>query len=372
MIGQVRSQILPRPAPPDRAFRGGDGFYLPNFCASRAAFAIVVVAELTAIVVSIARSAAQGFWSELALSSLFLLWVGLLSAALLCVLRPLLARLGVQRGSSVALALMIAVVAAASAGVFLLGQTHLVRVAGADLLFPRRFGPFVLRNTAIGFVIAAVTLRYFYVTHQWRCNIELRAAARVHALQARIRPHFLFNSMNTIAALTRSEPRAAEQAVQDLADLFRASLAEPLATITLADELEIARTYQRIEQLRLGERLRVDWEVEALPADARVPGLLLQPLLENAIYHGIEPSAAGGTVHIHGERSGELISVVVRNPLGALHGAHDGNHLALENIRERLTLLYGARALVKAGSFGEEYIVTLRFPYIAAAAAGSG
>ena len=372
MIGQVRSQILPRPAPPDRAFRGGDAFYLPNFCASRAAFAIVVVAELTAIVVSIARSAAQGFWSELALSSLFLLWVGLLSAALLCVLRPLLARLGVQRGSSVALALMIAVVAAASAGVFLLGQTHLVRVAGADLLFPRRFGPFVLRNTAIGFVIAAVTLRYFYVTHQWRCNIELRAAARVHALQARIRPHFLFNSMNTIASLTRSDPALAEQAVQDLADLFRASLSDRHQTITLAEELSIARTYQRVEQLRLGERLRVHWDVRGLPPDARVPGLMLQPLLENAIYHGIEPRPQGGTVTVTGERTAQLISLVVRNPLGERQAEREGNRVALANIRERLALLYGARALVKAGRFDEEYIVTLRFPYIASAPPAGG
>ena len=372
VIGQVRSQNLPRPAPSERAFRGGDAFYLPNFCASRAAFAIVVVAELTAIVVSIARSAAQGFWSELALSSLFLLWVVLMSAALLCVLRPLLARLGEQRGSSVALALMTAVVAAVSASVFLLGHSHLVRAAGANALFPRRLGPFVMRNTAIGFVIAAVTLRYFYVTHQWRRNIELRAAARVHALQARIRPHFLFNSMNTIAALTRTAPREAEQAVQDLADLFRASLAEPLETITLADELEIARTYQRIEQLRLGERLRVVWRVEALPLDARVPGLLLQPLLENAIYHGIEPRPAGGIVEINGERAGELLSLVVRNPLGARAREHEGNQLALQNIRERLTLHYGARALLKAGRFDEEYIVTLRFPYIPALAPASG
>ena len=371
VVGQVRSETMRRQSLSDGTFRGdGDPFYLPNFCASRAAVAIVVIVELTAIVLSIARSDTVSFWSELARSSLFLLWIGLVCAALLCVLRPPLARLGVRGGSTAVLALLTAVVAGISIGAYLLGRSELLAPAAA--LFPRRLGPFVVRNTVIGFVIAAVTLRYFYVTHQWRRNIEMRAAARVHALQARIRPHFLFNSMNTIAALTRSAPRQAEQAVQDLADLFRASLGDPNQTITLADELEIAQTYQRIEQLRLGERLRVDWEVAALPADARVPGLLLQPLLENAIYHGIEPSAAGGTVHIHGERSGELISVVVRNPLGALHGAHDGNHLALENIRERLTLLYGARALVKAGSFGEEYIVTLRFPYIAAPAPGSG
>ena len=371
MTGEVRSASMTRQAPADGTFRGeGDPFYLPNFCASHAAVAIVVIVELTAIVLSIARSDSVDFWSELARSSLFLLWIGLTCAALLCALRPQLARLGVQRGSTAVLVLLTAVVAAISSGAYLLGRSALIGAAGG--LFPQRLGPFVLRNSAIGFVISAVTLRYFYVTHQWRRNIEMRAAARVHALQARIRPHFLFNSMNTIAALTRSAPAQAEQAVQDLADLFRASLGDPNQTITLADELEIAHTYQRIEQLRLGERLKVTWDVQALPRDARVPGLLLQPLLENAIYHGIEPRAAGGTVHVHGERSGELISVVIRNPVGAPSGAREGNRLALENIRERLTLLYGGRALVKAGRFGEEYIVTLRFPYICAPALAGG
>ena len=350
-------------ATPGGSFRAdADSFYLPDFCASRAALAVVLIAELTAIVLSIARQgAAVDFWAELARSSLFLLWVGVVSAALLCWLRPRLARLSVGRGSAAVLMMLIAVVGAISAGVFLLGRSPLL--VGAAGFFPAQLWPFVSRNVAIGFVICAVALRYFYVTHQWRRNIEMRAAARVHALQARIRPHFLFNSMNTIASLTRSDPARAEQAVQDLADLFRASLSDGYQTITLAEELEIARTYQRIEQLRLGARLQVDWNVAGLPPDARVPGLLLQPLLENAIYHGIEPRPEGGTVSITGECAAELISVVVRNPVSERQSEREGNRLALANTRERLALLYGERSLVKAGRFSEEYIVTLRFPY---------
>jgi two-component system sensor histidine kinase AlgZ len=186
----------------------------------------------------------------------------------------------------------------------------------------------------------------------------------VHALQARIRPHFLFNSMNTIAALTRSNPSRAEQAVQDLADLFRASLSDKRDVITLAEELDVARTYQRMEQLRLGERLQVQWNTDALPTSALVPGLMLQPLLENAIYHGIEPRAEGGTVTITGEVSGDLVTLVVRNPLDPAPGLREGNRLALANIRERLSLMYGERALMKSGRFDDEYIVTLRFPLI--------
>jgi two-component system sensor histidine kinase AlgZ len=170
--------------------------------------------------------------------------------------------------------------------------------------------------------------------------------------------------MNTIASLTRSNPALAEAAVQDLADLFRANLSEKRDVILLEEELEVARIYQRIEALRLGERLRVDWKIDPLPRNALVPGLLLQPLLENAIYHGVEPQPAGGTVTVTGDISGRLITIVVRNPVSAPKSEREGNQLALANIRERLALLYGEQALVKSGRFDSEYIVTLRFPYI--------
>jgi two-component system sensor histidine kinase AlgZ len=236
--------------------------------------------------------------------------------------------------------------------------------SGGAGLFPAAPRVFVLRNVGIGLIVTGLALRYFYVAHEWRRSVELRAAARVHALQARIRPHFLFNSMNTIAALTRSNPPRAETAVQDLADLFRAALSDKRDTITLAEELEVARTYQRMEQLRLGARLQVEWQTESLPPEALVPGLMIQPLLENAIYHGIEPRPEGGTVTISGEVASGLVTIVVRNPLDPAPGQREGNRLALANIRERLSLMYGERALMKSGRFDGEYIVTLRFPLI--------
>jgi two-component system, LytTR family, sensor histidine kinase AlgZ len=346
---------------------GAESFYLPDFCTSRAALAIVLIVELTAVVLALARQgASQGvdFWGDLARTSLFLLWVGLICAALLCWTRRPLARMTVARGSAAVLTLLVGAIAAISAGAYFVGHSEFAVGAGTAEFFPAAVWPFVLRNVAIGFVIVAVALRYFYVTHQWRRNIEMRATARVHALQARIRPHFLFNSMNTIAALTRSDAALAEQAVQDLADLFRASLSDQHQTISLEEEVEVARTYQRIEELRLGPRLQVKWDVDRLPKDARVPGLVLQPLIENAIYHGIEPRPEGGTVSIVGEISGDLITIVVRNPVAAHDSGREGNRVALANIRERLALLYGERALVKSGRFDEEYIVTLRFPHV--------
>ncbi len=338
--------------------------YLPDFCTSRAALANVLIVELTAIVLTLAHdSTVVGFWTDLWRTSLFLLWIGLAGAGLLCWMRAPLHRLEVARGSVAVLLLIAALIAVISACTFALGRSDLVMDAGAAFLFPPELSVFLVRNVSIGLVVTAVALRYFYVTHEWRRNIEMQATARVHALQARIRPHFLFNSMNTIASLTRSSPAVAEQAVQDLADLFRANLSEKRDTITLEQECEVARTYQRIEELRLGSRLRVEWKIDSLPRKALVPGLMLQPLLENAIYHGIEPQPEGGTVTVTGDLSGELITIVVRNPVRAGETEHEGNRLALANIRERLQLLYGERGLVKAGRFDDEYIVTLRFPH---------
>jgi len=342
-----------------------DVFYLPDFCTSRATLATVLIVELTALVLTLARgSGTIDFWTDLARTSMLRLWIGLAGSALLCALRPQLERMTVAAGSAAVLALIGAVIATVSICAWLFGRTPLLIESGGAGLFPAAPGVFLLRNVAIGLIVTGIALRYFYIAHEWRKSVELRAAARVHALQARIRPHFLFNSMNTIAALTRSNPPRAEAAVQDLADLFRATLADKGDTITLAEELEVARTYQRMEQLRLGARLQVVWKTDALPANALVPGLMIQPLLENAIYHGIEPRPEGGTVTISGEVSADLVTIVVRNPLDPAPRLREGNRLALANIRERLSLLYGERALMKSGRFDAEYIVTLRFPLI--------
>jgi two-component system sensor histidine kinase AlgZ len=337
--------------------------YLPDFCTARAVLATVIICELTAMVLALARNeVVLGFWTDLARTSMFLLWIGLFGAGLLCVLRGYLNRQSLSKGSVIVLALSAAQVAIISSVAYVLGAR--AGWLSDAALIPDDHWTFLVRNVFITIIVTALALRYFYVTHEWRRNIELQAKARVHALQARIRPHFLFNSMNTIAALTRSNPARAEEAVQDLADLFRANLSEKRNQIPLYDEIDVARTYQRMEQLRLGDRLRVDWKVDSLPRDALVPGLTLQPLLENAIYHGIEPRADGGTVTVTGEFRQGMITVVVRNPVPLANlTVRDGNRLALANIKERMELMYGERATVKAGRFDEEYIVTLRFPF---------
>jgi len=337
--------------------------YLPDFCRARAVLAIVIICELTALVLALARNqAALGFWPDLARTSMFLLWIGLFGAGMLCALRGYLNRLSLPKGSAIVLGLTATLVMLISTVAWQFGNRAGL-LGGSDLV-PQDHWTFLLRNVVIALVVTALALRYFYVTHEWRHNVELQAKARVHALQARIRPHFLFNSMNTIAALTRSNPARAEEAVQDLADLFRANLSEKRNQIPLSDEIDVARTYQRMEQLRLGERLRIEWKIDSLPRNALVPGLTLQPLLENAIYHGVEPRPEGGVVTVVGEFNKGMITIVVRNPLPAANVTmREGNRLALANIKERMDLMYDDRATVKSGRFDDEYIVTLRFPF---------
>jgi two-component system sensor histidine kinase AlgZ len=227
----------------------------------------------------------------------------------------------------------------------------------------------MLRSLGVGFIVSALALRYFYVSAEWKRSIEMEALARIRALQARIRPHFLFNSMNTIASLTRSDPRAAEQAIADLSDLFRASLREHRERIPLAHEIEIARAYERVERLRLGDRLQVDWQVDGLPMDATVPALILQPLLENAVYHGIEPLDKGGVIRVSGRQDGKSAVLTIDNPVAPrVVGRRSGHRIGLDNVRQRLELMFHGEAEVEVIEAPERFVVTLRFPATGAGA----
>jgi two-component system sensor histidine kinase AlgZ len=273
----------------------------------------------------------------------------------------------------VALLLIVFTVGLVSEGVYWLGRWWEGRLGVPSGLFPSRHWPFLLPNLGIAAIVGGLTLRYFYVAHEWKRNVELEARSRIRALQARIRPHFLFNSLNTIASLTRSAPERAEEAIEDLADLFRVSLAESRAQITLREELEVARLYQRMEQLRLGDRLQVRWHVGELPPHAIVPSLLLQPLLENAIGHGIEPLPEGGVVTVDGRLDGDDVVIEIANPVSeTARAVRSGNRMALDNIRQRLELAFPGRASVEVADSDATYKVTLRFPAVLETAGAAG
>lgn len=330
--------------------------FLPGFCDIRMVFAVVVIAELLAFILVLANSRNDP-WSELGLTSLFVQWIALSSAAVLCLARPMLSRVSNTAAALSSYLLLLLTTAVITELAYQLGGVR-VQPGGVG------HAGFLFRNLGISAILSALVLRYLYVQHQWRQKIQAEAQARVQALQARIRPHFLFNSMNSIASLTRSDPVRAEQAVQDLSDLFRISLHDASERVTLEDELEVAQGYLRMETLRLGDRLQVEWDIERLPRKRLVPSLILQPLLENAVYHGIEPLPQGGRISISGTAEGRRISITVRNPrvpdsVGERPG---GNRIALENIRLRLQLAFGAQAGVALRETGDLFETTLYFP----------
>ena len=211
-------------------------------------------------------------------------------------------------------------------------------------------------------LISGVLIGYFDL--RGRALSPALAEARLQALQARIRPHFLFNSINAVLSLVRQEPRRAEQALEDLADLFRVLMADNRQLTPIAREVDLAKQYLSIEFLRLGDRLRVEWDVAHMPADALIPPLVLQPLLENAVYHGIEPRTEPGTINIGIRRDGERIQMILRNPFLPQGDHRGGNRMALANIRERLALHFDAEASVNTTETANIYEVRIVIPYL--------
>jgi two-component system sensor histidine kinase AlgZ len=203
-------------------------------------------------------------------------------------------------------------------------------------------------------------LSYFDWRHQ-RLSPAL-GEARLAALEARIRPHFLFNSINTVVALVRDSPALAERILLDLSDLFRALLGAERGLVPWQRELAMARAYGEIEAIRLGERLRLHWDVETVPDGARVPLLVLQPLLENALRHGVEPEPEGGEVWVRAARRGRQVVIEVGNSLGPHAGGTGGNGMALANIGERLDLHFDAEARLSTEERAGEFVARVELP----------
>lgn len=333
--------------------------YLPDFCAASTVFIVVLIAELVAILLTLTAHDTPGlFLVELARNSLFILWLAMLSSVVMCLFRDRLESAGKTRAfvlSFLILELLCLILAELSYQLSLFFPDF-ITIHDSHFFF-------ILRTVAISSIVIALAMRYLYISSEWRRSIALEAQARIRALQALIRPHFLFNSMNTIAALTRTDPKQAEEAVEDLSDLIRANLGVSGDRTTLKAELEVAAIYQRIEKLRLGDRLSVRWDVAQLPMRALIPSLTIQPLLENAIYHGIELLPAGGEVIVTGMCDDKFIDITISNPMAeGAKCAKGGSQMALANIRQRFELAYGSRAAVKVEDSGSAYTVKLRFP----------
>ncbi len=217
------------------------------------------------------------------------------------------------------------------------------------------------RAVLLALIATGLVMYYFHL--MLRAYSPAIAEARLQALQARIRPHFLFNSINAVLSLIRSQPKRAETALEDLSDLFRVLMADNRELVTLSEEIALSKQYLNIEKLRLDERLDIDWQVDEATLNALIPPLILQPLLENAVYHGIEPLAEGGkiTVSISSKRQ-ELI-INISNPYAPEKDHHTGNKMALKNIKERLQLHFDLEASLLTRYSGNRYHVFIRLPH---------
>jgi two-component system, LytTR family, sensor histidine kinase AlgZ len=321
---------------------------LPDFTNLGVIARVLLVTNAAAVATALACSAGPSEFSprffEIALwvePALFVVLAGLYAAS------PVLARLRYPTGFASVLVIVAALTLALSAVQSYLGRE------------PGWWG--LLRGAALAIALAAALLGYFRLRD--RAFSPALAEARLQALQARIRPHFLFNSLNAVLAIIRSDPKRAEGALEDLADLFRSLLADNRQLIPLREEVSLCRQYLNLEHLRLGDRLRIDWVIDASVEDALVPPMLLQPLVENAVYHGVEPGIAAGSIEIRIGREADRVSIGLSNPYHPEHQHRQGNRMALANIRERLLLHFDVEARLDTAIDGERFRIDMILPY---------
>ena len=218
------------------------------------------------------------------------------------------------------------------------------------------------RDAAFAILLTAAVL--YWAKLRERAYSPALAEAQLQALQSRIRPHFLFNSLNAALGLIRSDPRRAETVLEDIADLFRVLMRDSRERVPLSNEIDLCKQYLAIEQLRLGDRLATDWRVDDGALAALVPTLLLQPLIENAVHHGIEPSQTGGVIEIDIARVGRTVEISIANPWQGDAAALStrGNRIGLDNVRQRLSLVHDLEATIDSAVRDGRYIVRIRMP----------
>lgn len=333
-------------------------FLLPELCRSEALLGLILLAQLLVLVLVLAEPIQHSFnWSRLALFSLFVQWVVLLSAALLCRIRPWLDHLPIIPASCIICSLVMLLTLLCSMATHYL-HTEFLGIS----LQSETLGYFYLRNTLISLIMSMIVLRVLYLQARYRRKQQAELQARLAALQARIEPHFLFNTLNSIACLIHSDPNKAEQAILDLSDLLRANLSRSDEMPTWQQELLLARQYLSIETYRFGDRLNVIWDVDSVPNNLPIPRLTLQPLLENAIIHGIQPLAEGGCIHIKADYQAGIFNLRVSNPRTEHDTSHAGLQLALDNTRTRLFSYFGTQAQLKTVQTDTEFIAHISYP----------
>jgi two-component system sensor histidine kinase AlgZ len=321
---------------------------LPDFRNMGSCLRILVIANLMGLAAAIVRANSMtGIWQEFLATSATLEPLLLTSLLVLYALYPSLAKLPYRLGISAVLGVELAV-------------ATLVWLFNVQLFGTENISSFT-HWWLLTLMASSILLAYFNLRS--RALSPALVEARLQALQARIRPHFLFNSINAVLSLIRDDPHRAETALEDLADLFRVLMADNRQLVPLETELALCRQYLDLEKLRLGHRLHIVWNINAAPEDALIPPLVLQPLLENAVYHGIEPVGEGGEIVIDINLVRDQVQIQVSNPYHPDGAHHSGNRMALENIRERLALHFDYEASLNSEVIDGQYQVSILLPY---------
>ena len=332
------------------------GVYPPSFCTWRHLLAVALITELSVFLIGIGAERLFD-WNWLLTVSIYAQWMALFCASGVCFLSSWTHRLG-PNGAWIGNAMVVLLLAA----VFSKAAWQMSLEFG--LSGTGDATTFVLSTLLAVGLVTVVFFRYLLIRTRWKAQLIAESEARVQALQARIRPHFLFNSLNTIASLIHDDPDNAEAATEDLADIFRGSMRRADKLISLEEELQLARQYLEMEKRRLGDRLSIEWRAEELPPRAAVLPLMLQPLLENAVGHGIQSRPAGGQIAVYGRAEGDNIVITIGNPVAPAGGDRPGHGMALANIRERLRLAFGGRASLATNQDSERFYAVLSFPYV--------
>ncbi len=336
---------------------------MPDFCSARAVLIALLLAELLALILALADDAGnQNFWMTVGLNCFFIIWVILPSQVLLCLTHNWLNKLPMPLAIGAAF-LIIQLITWVVTWVSYSQLSYYSLLQSEGFILP----PVYLRNLGISSIVSLILLYHLCLQSRWKQQVQAELDARLQALQSRIQPHFLFNSLNTIASTVHTNPDLAENLLVHMSELMRAGLNTQKSLVTLTDELRLVHSYLNIESQRVGDRLNVEWNVDKSVRDARIPPLTLQPLVENAVYHGIEPSLTGGTVQITANKRKQSVILMVRNSVSQdmqLENLNAGHGIALDNVMARVQGWFGDEGKVVFSTVDGWFQARIIIPYV--------
>ncbi len=347
-----KSHLFPEPV--SFARQGEDNFF-PKLYRGEAALDVVLITQLFCVTIVIAKSGLSAFdWDLLGLVSLLGTGMALSGALVLTICEQFFSRSSPVR--SVLLSWFISFIVVVVCTVI---AEQVMIFAFPGRLFSITW---VAETVATAVLPMTILLRYLYVHQQVRVQAHAAKESDIQAHQARIRPHFLFNTMNVIASLIASNPEQAERAVEDVSDLFRNVLTGSQTLIPLREELSLCRQYLALEKMRLGDRLETEWQISDYGDDVKIPCLTLQPVLENAVYHGIQLIQNGGKIEIKISRLQDRILIDVRNPRNPRIQHNKGRKMAIKNVQYRLKAHFGPTAGVESEVMENYYTTHIAYP----------